>query len=411
MLKKNILVILLIIFSQYFTAQNFSDNPYNAVFETSDTDLFWKQFDKIGTSKENPFQEYIEKGSLGVKGFINGRIINADSLLAKVNIRKADYLSSKNVLKDISSKEKKIRASYSALKYWYPKAKFPPIYFVYGRFNSGGTISENGIIIGTEMQKNLNFISGLVSHELIHFQQNTEGENTLLKNCLNEGGADFMGEFISGESINSAYFQYGEKNKDKLCREFVTILKDSDNQDWLYGTTGKDDRPNDLGYWIGYKICEAYFNKQTDKHKAIDEIINIKNPFQFLKESGFLDQYIAEYMKSKNKNDDDFYHSFYNDVYKVNIIVKVPNKNDEVYITGNQTELGNWNPSQIKMKRKNSLEREITLTLHYPVKFKFTRGSWETEAAVKGTYRGVNILLDDLKNNQKVKYEVIKWKN
>lgn len=108
MLKKNILVILLIIFSQYFTAQNFSDNPYNAVFETSDTDLFWKQFDKIGTSKENPFQEYIEKGSLGVKGFINGRIINADSLLAKVNIRKADYLSSKNVLKDISSKRKKL---------------------------------------------------------------------------------------------------------------------------------------------------------------------------------------------------------------------------------------------------------------------------------------------------------------
>ena len=56
-------------------------------------------------------------------------------------------------------------------------------------------------------------------------------------------------------------------------------------RDRLYGTSGKDDRPNDLGYWIGYKIIEAYFNKQTDKHKAITEIINIKDPLLFLKES------------------------------------------------------------------------------------------------------------------------------
>jgi hypothetical protein len=34
----------------------FSGDPLNAVFETKDTDRFWKAFDKMETSKENPFQ-------------------------------------------------------------------------------------------------------------------------------------------------------------------------------------------------------------------------------------------------------------------------------------------------------------------------------------------------------------------
>ena len=90
------------------------------------------------------------------------------------------------------------------------------------------------------------------------------------------------------------------QNLDKLCQEFVTRLKNPDYQDWLYGTSKKDDRPNDLGYWIGYKITEAYFNKQKDKQKAIDAIINIKDPMQFLKQSGFW-MYILKSIKNQKK--------------------------------------------------------------------------------------------------------------
>jgi hypothetical protein len=46
----------------------FSGDPLNAVFETKDTD-FWKAFDKMETSKENPFIDYMKNGSPGVKGF------------------------------------------------------------------------------------------------------------------------------------------------------------------------------------------------------------------------------------------------------------------------------------------------------------------------------------------------------
>ncbi|RKR05350.1 putative Zn-dependent protease DUF2268 [Flavobacterium sp. 90] len=297
-----------IVFSNVILGQsNFSENPLDAVFETKDSKNFWQAFDKMDKSKENPFVEYIQKGSPGVKAFTENRIINADSLFAVVKKRKSDYELSRNVLDGLSVKKKRVIAIYSALKYWYPNAKFPPIYFVYGRFNSGGTSAPEGIIIGIEKLQNLDGVSGLIAHELIHYQQKIKGKDVLLKWCLLEGGADFMGELTSGEAINQASYKYGEQNRDKLCEEFVTRLKNPDYQDWLYGTSNKDDRPNDLGYWIGYKIIESYFNKQKDKQKAIQEIMNINDPMQFLKESGFLDVYIQKYQKSKKESFDDFF--------------------------------------------------------------------------------------------------------
>ncbi|MEN2488890.1 DUF2268 domain-containing putative Zn-dependent protease [Flavobacterium sp. B11] len=297
----------IIVSNSNFAQSNFSENPLDAVFETKDSKNFWNAYDNMEKSKGNPFIEYMEKGSQGVKAFTENRIINADSLFAVVKKRKADYELSRNVLNSISTKEKRVRAIYSALKYWYPKAKFPPIYFVYGRFNSGGTSAPEGIIVGTEMLQNLDGVSGLIAHELIHYQQNITGKDMLLKWCLMEGGADFIGELISGESIDSFSYKYGAQHKDKLCEEFVSKLKNTEYIDWLYATSKKDDRPNDLGYWMGYKIIESYFNKQKDKQKAIDEILNIKDPLQFLQQSGFLDVCIEKYQKSKKESFDKFF--------------------------------------------------------------------------------------------------------
>jgi len=107
-----------------------------------------------------------------------------------------------------------------------------------------------------------------------------------------EGSADFIGELISGEHINLIPFDYGNKNEERLCQEFASIMLGEDSTDWLYGTSGKDDRPNDLGYWISYKISEAYFDKQKDKKQAISDILNIEDPMDFTKKSGYLNNYL-----------------------------------------------------------------------------------------------------------------------
>ena len=48
----------------------------------------------------------------------------------------------------------------------------------------------------------------------------------------------------------------------------------SDNSNWLYnGSNAKT--VADLGYFMGYSICKAYYNNTTDKKKAIKEIIEL----------------------------------------------------------------------------------------------------------------------------------------
>jgi uncharacterized protein YjaZ len=184
------------------------------------------------------------------------------------------------------------RSSFYALKYWYPAAKFPPVYFVIGAFNSGGTFNENGIFIGAEKQTDVRGVPYIVAHELIHFQQTTWKESpTLLEQSIVEGSASFLGELISGEHGTAAGSEYIKKHRDRLSREFVSRMDTAEYSDWLYGLSGKDDRPIDLGYWMGYEITKAYFDKSPKKSQAVYDILHITDYKDFLTKSGYLDMY------------------------------------------------------------------------------------------------------------------------
>jgi len=77
--------------------------------------------------------------------------------------------------------------------------------------SSGGTVSISGLLIGVEMSSidattPLGSLSewekanvgpwdrstGLIAHELVHFQQKGSGDNSLLAQALREGSADFI---------------------------------------------------------------------------------------------------------------------------------------------------------------------------------------------------------------------------
>jgi uncharacterized protein YjaZ len=65
-----------------------------------------------------------------------------------------------------------------------------------------------------------------------------------------------------------------------------------DNEDykgWLYSSS--NGRPNDLGYWMGYKITKAFYDRAGDKKAAIYEIFHIRDFKAFLKQSGYPDKF------------------------------------------------------------------------------------------------------------------------
>jgi hypothetical protein len=277
-----------------FGQGNFTTEPANAVFIKTDIANFWKAFDKIETEK-NPFVDYLDKGTIGLKDFVPYRIESASNLLKTVKRRKEDYLILRSRSDSLNKFDSIITTHYRTFKSIYPEAIFPPVYYVVGAFNAGGGVTQNGLIIGTEVAKDdFDNIVYFVIHELIHFNQKYDKKpivkSTLLEQSIIEGSADFLASLTMKREYK---VEYAESRLDELCNEFVGIMYGSKYHGWLYGSKGKKEgRPNDLGYWMGYKITEAYYKASLDKSQAIVDILNIKDFKDFMIKSGYLNKWI-----------------------------------------------------------------------------------------------------------------------
>lgn len=287
-------------------------DPNAAKINTSDLENFWKAFDQSKPDFDPRYFDeiYLSHGSKGLEGFMQGRIRNAEYLAETIKKYPKYYSSIRSSLESIAGMEPVIKQSFVKLKEIYPEAIFPPVYFVVGALNSGGTISEDGIIIGAEMYgvspktdtnevsknqwlqsvvKPVSEIPHIVAHELIHIQHSSllSAESaTLLEQSIIEGSADFLGELISGKLINEHIHDFANPIEKELWKEFKEKMHSEDYEGWLYSSS--NGRPNDLGYWQGYKITKAYYDNAEDKKKAIYEILNIKNFNEFLDKSGYI---------------------------------------------------------------------------------------------------------------------------
>ncbi len=394
-----------------FAQPAFPSDPLKAEIVTEDFQRFWKAFDQREELGAEAFRIYIREGTPGLKGFIDYRIINADSLYQMVLRRESDYENSRDILNNLESYEKRIQAVYAAMKYWYPDAVFPPVYFVVGRFNSGGTVSRDGLILGAEMQSDLKGLPGLVAHELIHFQQKHTDDPTLLEQALHEGVADFIGELISGMLINNEAFEYGERHRDRVVREFILLKDGSDISNWLYGNiTRKDNRPNDLGYWVGYRIARAYFEKQTDKHQAIRELLDSSYTEHIVREGAFLSTYQDEVM-NYTPDQKQALLEWTPPIHDYRITVQAPPDTEKVFISGSADVLGNWQPGRVAMLSLGSGRFLWTGRLSEGTRFKFTRGSWSGEARVAGTSEYSNLSTGFSEEVTELKFEVVGWKD
>jgi len=104
---------------------------------------------------------------------------------------------------------------------------------------------------------------------------------------IREGAADFVSMEIAGTNINPKVYEYGNAHLEELKEEFYNAMDQSDLSQWLYNGSKSKSRPADLGYFMGFKICEAYYKQAPDKVKALEELMRCEDPGRILKESGF----------------------------------------------------------------------------------------------------------------------------
>ncbi|MEM8901078.1 MAG: DUF2268 domain-containing putative Zn-dependent protease [Bacteroidota bacterium] len=269
---------------------------------TSDVDLFWQCYDEAeGNITGATFKRYIDEGSAGVKGFIRMRIESAKKLAKTVKKDQAYYeMIRAGSLGIREAFEDDILTVYEQMIDWYPDAVIPNVYFVIGRKNTGGSISGDGLIMGTEMygpqgnENGLNaiinyaVIPSIVAHELIHFQQKYPQTENLLGQTIREGAADFLAYLIQGRELRHHLDYWAAPKVTELWQIFQKEMLDKSYQGWLYaGGQVMPNAPRDLGYWMGFYICKAYYFKQEDPKQAVEDILTIQDFEAFLAASGF----------------------------------------------------------------------------------------------------------------------------
>lgn len=278
-------------------------DPNKAKFVTSDIQLFWTVLEQSTDDNlaDKLKTDYIGKGTDAVRDFVPYRIVSGSELAKTIQANPERYSKAvRDRMNQIPEYEKKIRAAYYSLKYLYPPAVFPTTYFVVGRLNTGGTISSTKLLIGAEMyaksDEEMEMIPHIVAHEWTHFNQSFESQETLLEQSLYEGGADFISELATGKHINGKAHLFGNANEELIWRKFMgeMQLPFRETKGWMYGGSPFKDGPNDLGYFVGYKICESYYNNSTNKQLAIYDILNVKDAGKFLKQSQYEQKFLSQ---------------------------------------------------------------------------------------------------------------------
>lgn len=293
-------------------------------FLTLDIDHFWQAFDALKNCKSHKDSVqtiqtiYLDRATDGLKNFIKVREFAAEKFVEGISKYPKFYQSVRSNTYKVKEAEPYIQEVFDKFKQIYPGFKPFKVCFAIGVIRTGGTVSNNFVLIGTEIisatknndfsefdnpafvkvlakdENNAQNIKDMIAHECVHTQQKIKSDSTtkaclLLYKCMLEGFSDFIGELISSSQINKVVHNYGNIHEKELWAQFKNELCSDSTKNWLYGNyKAKDkDKPADLGYYIGYKIAQSYYNKATDKKQAIADIIELKNPLEFLEKSGY----------------------------------------------------------------------------------------------------------------------------
>ena len=257
-------------------------------------------------------RDYLDAGSPGLKDFLELRIQSAKNLFEAIATHPKYYGALEQAVPRVAEMEPAIRKSFRELKSLYPDAVFPDVFLVIGVMNSGGTTSDSGLLIGLEMHAKtpatdmgemddwhkavlgpLEELPGIIAHELMHYQQGPEGK-TLLSHACYEGFADFVGELVSGQNINEHLRAYGDAHEKELWSQFRGEMDGKELSHWLYQGSKAKDRPADLGYYMGYRIAQSYYEHASDKKKAVRDILTVRDDKAFLRASKYADKFGGE---------------------------------------------------------------------------------------------------------------------
>ncbi|HEY0047218.1 MAG TPA: hypothetical protein VGB44_10945 [Flavobacterium sp.] len=272
----------------------------------SDISNFWSAYDKVTSTKTQALKIkyldslFIQRGTDGLKAIMLVRNLTPQDYVTAIERYPAFWNSIRNNTLQTEKYSSELQLAIAKLRKIYPNLKPAKIYFTIGALRTNGTTLNNLILIGSELAmsdsstvsaefsiedraaRELYFDSNpkddlvlLNLHEYIHTQQKPMVHN-LLSEVLYEGVAEFVSVKALGVSSAVPAIEFGRKNHQSIISKFQDEMFYAVNRSkWLWSDAPNDFGVRDLGYYIGYRICELFYEKSTDKAKAISTMINL----------------------------------------------------------------------------------------------------------------------------------------
>jgi uncharacterized protein YjaZ len=92
---------------------------------------------------------------------------------------------------------------------------------------------------------------------------------------------------MSGHTANEQLQAWTKGREKEIEARFRADMDKSDLSGWLYNGMGSAEKPGDLGYWVGYRIAKAFYNRRPDKRIAVARLLEEPDPKVLLRESGW----------------------------------------------------------------------------------------------------------------------------
>lgn len=293
-------------------------DPEQIIISTRDIDLFWKAYDAAPTAADKAAhwqQTYLDMATPVVKSTLAIAKWTGTSYNTATTQRYPKFYQSIRTMSTtgIQGQQGAIREALKTMRQVYADATFSGVYFGMGIFNNGGKSLGNGVYIGTEFfslssETNLTELTPylrsvmnapdrlpvIVAHEMGHQQQRYTNTSTLLGAAIAEGSADFLAFLATGSPATGGQtFTYGIANERAVWQAFTKEMSGTVWSNWLYnGSSGNAyNFPPDMGYFVGYRICKAYYDRATDKQQALRDMLRTTDFPAFLTKSGYAEQW------------------------------------------------------------------------------------------------------------------------
>jgi hypothetical protein len=294
-----------------------------SVVDATDIDLFWNVYDKVTMTKDTLEQdriirnEYVDRGSPGLHAMMQAKEYTVKDYREAMTNYPKFWASIRGNTTKARELQADLTEGVTRLKAIYPELRPAKIYFTMGAMRSNGTTLDGLVLIGSEFamaDKNtvttefpewlqglraffdrdpINDLVLLNVHEYVHTQQGPMVDS-LLSQCLYEGVAEFVSVTAMGRPSAAPAIAFGKANEDKVRKAFERdVFVNGRTPLWLWSNAKNEFDTRDLGYYIGYAICERYYNAATNKRKAIKDMIELDHSDEaelgaFVDGTGFL---------------------------------------------------------------------------------------------------------------------------